>query len=143
LTGEQDYASALRLAREVAADLGYETKDSGERAEFANGGVRDTQRGKPRFDLVFPRNVPYNNQLITRVAALMARGAEKYADRNWEQFSDRAALDRAKSSAIRHLVQWLSGENDEDHAAAVVFNLMCADYVAGVLQGLWPALEAA
>lgn len=119
----------------------YETKDSGARASFSNGGVRDTQEGKPRFDLIFPKNVPYSEQLITRVAELMGRGAEKYDDRNWEQFSDEDALDRAKASAARHLIQWLSGEEDEDHGAAVVFNIMAADYVRGVLAGEWKPLD--
>jgi hypothetical protein len=117
------------------------TKDSGARAAFGNGGVRDTQEGKPRFDLIFPKNVPYEHQLITRLAALMARGAEKYADRNWEQFSDIPARERAIASALRHIVQWANGEEDEDHGAAVVFNIMAADYVDGVLARNWKALE--
>lgn len=121
--------------------MSYETKDSGARAQFANGGQRDTEDGKARFDLVYPLNVPYEDQLVTRVAALMARGAKKYDDRNWEQFADQAALDRARSSAARHFVQWMTGEEDEDHAAAVVFNLMTAEYVAGVLAGKWPAIQ--
>lgn len=120
----------------------FVTKDSGKRAEFANGGVRDSQDGKPRFDLLTPETVPYEHQILTRWAHLMARGAEKYADRNWEQFSDRSALDRAKSSAFRHFMQWLNGERDEDHAVAVLFNIMAAEYVAGVLAGRWPAKEA-
>ncbi|GLY55348.1 dATP/dGTP diphosphohydrolase domain-containing protein [Lentzea sp. NBRC 102530] len=139
----------------------YTTKDSGSRAEFANGGVRDSQAGKARFDLVCPVNVPYQAQMLTRWAELMGRGAEKYADRNWEQFSDQAALDRAKSSAFRHFMQWFTGAEDtvphehsdgcepecvielddvtEDHAAAVFFNVMAAEYVDGVLKGQWQA----
>jgi hypothetical protein len=117
------------------------TKDSGERARFSNGGVRDTQAGKPRFDLLLPKNVPYLDQLLTRAALLMGRGAEKYEDRNWEQFSDQDALDRAKSSALRHLMQLLNDETDEDHAAAVVFNVMVIEYVKGVLAGKWAPLK--
>jgi dATP/dGTP diphosphohydrolase len=119
----------------------YITRDSGVRAEFSNGGVRDTEAGKPRFDLVMPLNVPYSEQLLTRVAGLMGRGAAKYDDRNWEQFADEAALNRAKSSAFRHFVQWISGEADEDHAAAVFFNIQAAEYVQGVLAGRWPAAQ--
>ena len=33
-------------------------------------------------------------------------------------------MDRYHSSALRHLVQWINGEEDEDHAAAVMFNLL-------------------
>lgn len=107
----------------------YQTKDSGKRQEFETGMVRDTQEGKARFDLLFPLAMPYKEQLITRFAELMARGAEKYAERNWEQARTEVELGRYKASALRHLIQWLTGETDEDHAAAVMFNLMGAEYV--------------
>lgn len=100
------------------------TKDSGERAQFESGMQRDTQAGKPRFDLLHPVGVPYQHQFLTRVAELMARGAEKYDERNWEQADGIEELRRFKASAERHLMQWLADETDEDHAAAVVFNLL-------------------
>lgn len=100
------------------------TKDSGERAEYDSGMVRDTEAGKPRFDLMLPRGVPYEAQFLSRVAALLARGADKYSARNWEKASGEAELERFKGSALRHLMQWLADETDEDHAAAVVFNLL-------------------
>lgn len=121
---------------------GYTTKDSGRRAEFANGGVRDSEAGKPRFDLTQPRTVPFKDQMLTRWAALMGRGAEKYEDRNWERFSDDKALARAKSSAFRHFMQWLNGEDDEDHAAAVFFNITAVEYIEGVLDDRWPDITA-
>lgn len=117
----------------------FTTKSSGARAAFANGGVRDTESGKPRFDLIRPQTVPYADQMLSRFAALMSRGAEKYAARNWERFSDSEALERARSSAARHFEQWFNGEQDEDHAAAVYFNIMAVEYVKGVLNGWWPA----
>lgn len=55
------------------------TKDSGKRESYDNGMVRDVQTGKPRFDLLMPNGVPYPDQLLTRFAELMARGAEKYS----------------------------------------------------------------
>lgn len=119
----------------------YETKASGGRASFIGGGVRDTEANKPRFDLLRPVTVPYEHQMLTRWAALMARGAEKYSARNWEQFSDQAALDRAKSSAARHFEQWFNDELDEDHAAAVLFNVTAGEYVRGVIGGLWTPLD--
>ncbi|WP_439377877.1 dATP/dGTP diphosphohydrolase domain-containing protein [Amycolatopsis lexingtonensis] len=115
----------------------FVTKDSGERAQFRGGGQRDSEKGKPRFDLVFPKRVPYEDQMITRLAALMGRGAEKYADRNWELFADQPALDRAKSSALRHFMQWVNGETDEDHAAAVMFNIIAAEFIKGRLEDKW------
>lgn len=107
----------------------YETKDSGKRSEYSTGMVRDTQEGKPRFDLLFPKNMLYEDQMITRFAALMARGAEKYTERNWEKARTDEELQRYYSSAMRHLVQWMTGEEDEDHAAAVMFNIMAGEYV--------------
>jgi hypothetical protein len=102
----------------------FVTKDSGERAEFDSGMVRDTNDGKARFDLLLPAGVPYEAQLLTRFADLMGRGAVKYDARNWEQASGQAELDRFRESALRHLMQWAAGATDEDHAAAVMFNLL-------------------
>jgi len=102
----------------------FETKDSGERAEYDSGMVRDSVAGKAKFELLLPLGVPYSEQFLVRVAELLARGAEKYDDRNWERAQGEEELERFKSSALRHLMQWAAGEVDEDHAAAVVFNLL-------------------
>lgn len=107
----------------------FDTKDSGVRAEFSTGMVRDTQEGKPRFDLLLPKGIPYADQMLTRFAALMERGANKYTERNWEKARTQEELDRYHSSAIRHLMQWVNGETDEDHAAAVMFNIMAGEFV--------------
>lgn len=103
-------------------------KDSGVRIDFASGMVRDTSVGKPRFDLLIPENMPYELLPLTRVADLLSGGAIKYSDRNWEKANSKAELDRMKQSAFRHFVQWIAGEVDEDHMAAVVFNLFAAEY---------------
>jgi hypothetical protein len=109
--------------------MSYETKDSGKREQFDSGMVRDTQDGKARFALVVPKGVPYAEQMLTRFAELMARGADKYGDRNWELARGQAELDRYHDSAFRHFMQWLTGETDEDHAAAVLFNIVAAETV--------------
>jgi hypothetical protein len=101
----------------------FETKDSGKRAEFTSGMVRDTSEGKARFDLCLAKGVPYKEQMLTRFAELMQRGAIKYSARNWEQAESQEELDRFKESALRHMMQWFCGEVDEDHAAAVLFNI--------------------
>lgn len=102
----------------------FETKDSGVREEYDSGMRRDTQEGKARFDLLFPEGVPYEEQFLTRVAELLDRGVEKYGERNWEKANSDVELRRFKASAARHMAQWQAGETDEDHAAAVVFNLL-------------------
>jgi hypothetical protein len=113
------------LRTQKMADItAFTTKDSGVREEYGSGMVRDTEAGKPRFDLMLARGVPYAAQFLSRVAALLGRGAEKYNARNWEKASGPEELERFKGSAQRHLMQWLCDETDEDHAAAVVFNLL-------------------
>jgi len=107
----------------------FVTKDSGARAEFASGMVRDTEEGKARFDLLFAEEVPYGEQMLTRFAEHMTRGAEKYTARNWEKAEGEEELARYRSSALRHVIQWLMDERDEDHAAAVMFNLMAGETV--------------
>jgi hypothetical protein len=113
----------------------YDTKDSGKRSEYESGMVRDTQEGKARFDLLLPKGVPYGEQMLTRFAELMARGAGKYTERNWEKAEGREELDRYYSSALRHLMQWVAGETDEDHAAAVMFNITAGEYVLRKMKG--------
>lgn len=111
------------------------TSEKVQHEPFDGGGVRESQAGRARFELLVPLGVPYSEQLLTRCAVHMAKGAEKYASRNWESFSDDAALERAKASALRHIFQWLTSEDDgEDHAAAVVFNLMAAEHVKAKLK---------
>ena len=90
--------------------------------------VRDTQQGKPAFSLLLPKNVPYNEQMLTRLALLLERGKQKYGLRNWEKASSEEEYERFKDSALRHMMQWMNNESDEDHAAAVMFNIIAAEY---------------
>lgn len=108
----------------------FTTKDSGERARFDSGMQRDTEAGKPRFDLMLPLDVPYDEQMITRLAALYGRGSEKYDARNWEQANSREEMERMKSSAFRHFMAWMCGEGDEDHAAGAMFNIIAFETTA-------------
>lgn len=102
---------------------------------FDGGGMREPVGDRPRFELLWPKGVPFDEQFLTRCAVHMAKGAHKYASRNWEDFSDTEALERCESSAHRHLMQWLTGVDDgEDHAAAIVFNLMAAEHVRAKLR---------
>jgi len=100
----------------------YITKDSGKREEFSTGMVRDVQSDKPRYDLL-------DRHMLKRWAELMARGAFKYGENNWRKASTGEEMNRFKASAFRHLIQWLDGERDEDHAAAIFFNVAGAEMV--------------
>lgn len=103
------------------------TKDSGKRQEFSSGMKRDTQEDKPRYDLIM--GLGQKDNLLKRWAELMARGAQKYGDRNWEKACTLEELERFHASAWRHFIQAMAGEKDEDHFAAVCFNLNGMLYV--------------
>lgn len=98
-------------------------KDSGERKVFSTGMHRDTEEEKLMYDLVF------DGPLIERYAAQLTKGAKKYNERNWMRACTQEELDRFRRSAARHFVQWFRGDTDEDHAAALVFNINGALYV--------------
>lgn len=87
--------------------------DSGERTEFQSGAVRDMHEGKGRFDLL-PMCV------LIRLARHYEAGALKYSDRNWEKGIPAHSF---ADSALRHLVKYLDGQNDEDHLIAAIWNL--------------------
>jgi hypothetical protein len=101
----------------------FTIKDSGERQQFDSGMVRDTTEGKT--DYLLTRDGP----MYERWAIHLTKGAQKYAPRNWMQANGEAELERFRESALRHFEAWLAGERDEDHAAAVFFNINGAEYV--------------
>lgn len=88
--------------------------DSGKRTEFATGAVRDDGGDKPRPDLIPPL-------ALLRIGRWYAMGAAKYGERNWEKGIPKA---RCLAAALRHLLKWAAGARDEDHLAAVCFNVM-------------------
>lgn len=94
----------------------FETKDSGKRQEYSTGMQRDIQEGKPRYDLV-------DWPMIKRWAELMERGAKKYGEHNWKKAATEEEANRFRASALRHCIQWFNGETDEDHGAAIMFNV--------------------
>jgi len=117
------------MGREIEQLLPPEfvTKDSGTREEYRSGMVRDTQSGKPRFDLC------YTGPMLHRWASLLMRGAEKYGENNWTLADSEEEATRFRSSAARHFAQWMNGERDEDHAAAVIFNVNAYEYTRSKL----------
>ena len=103
-------------------------KDSGKRAEFSSGMVRDTSEGKTRYHRIA------DGPMLRRWAAHLTKGAEKYPDvapgtPNWTLACGEEELARFRESAFTHFMQWYYGEEDEDHGAAVFFNINGAEYV--------------
>lgn len=58
---------------------------------------------------------------IRRLAVQLEMGAIKYSKRNWEKGMP---LEEYCNSAIRHVLAMIDGEDDEDHYAAALFNVM-------------------
>lgn len=85
------------------------------KTEFETGAHRDTDEGKGRPSLISP-------VLIHRLGILLQEGAEHYEADNWMRGMP---YRRTADSIIRHIFQWLAGDTDEDHLAAVCFGAMC------------------
>ncbi len=108
----------------------YETKDSGQREQFATGSQRDSREGKGRYDLISPL-------ALKRLAGVMERGAVKYAARNWEKGQE---MSRCMDSAIRHLYMHLAGHRDEDHLGHAAFNVFAVmHFEEAIKRGLLPS----
>ena len=99
-------------------------KDSGKREEFENGFVRDTEEGKADYArvLAVPGLHLIPVEMLERLGAHLVRGAAKYGENNWRKATGTAAKERFARSLTRHVRQLITGERDEDHAAAIVFN---------------------
>lgn len=101
----------------------FEIKDSGKREEYESGMVRDVADDKIEWALVA------DGPMLMRWAVHLTGGAKKYDKRNWMLAQGTAEYDRFRESAFRHFMQWYNGHTDEDHAAAVFFNINGAEYV--------------
>lgn len=105
----------------ATSPIEFVIKDSGARAAIG-GGVRDTEEGKTDYTLIL------DGIMYDRWAEHMTKGARKYAARNWLGFFKTragalAAYERAGRSLARHYKDYMRGVKDEDHAAAVFFNI--------------------
>lgn len=76
---------------------------------FETGAQKDTSANRGRYDLI-------SHIFLRRLAIHLEKGAAKYASRNWEKGIPLRVL---FTSMVRHAYQWIAGEVDEDHLAAV------------------------
>jgi hypothetical protein len=73
---------------------------------------------------------------LARLVAWLELGAKKYTPRNWEQG---IPLARTTESLLRHLLAVAEGDDDEDHAAAVLANMMFLSHTQHmILRGVLP-----
>lgn len=112
----------------IPGDHVFAVKDSGARQQYDSGMVRDVEEGKTDYSNVL------HGPMFDRWAEHLTKAKAKYPDvapgvPNWTLAEGPAELARYRRSAFRHLVKWLKGEVDEDHAAAVFFNINGAEYV--------------
>jgi hypothetical protein len=105
----------------------FVVKDSGERATFSGGMVRDVETDKCDYTLVL------DGPMFDRWAEHLTKGAKKYAARNWMLAEGTTEYERFRRSGLRHFIQWYRGAVDEDHAAAVMFNVNGAEFVRSKL----------
>lgn len=113
----------------------FVVKDSGQRQEFKSGMVRDTTVGKVNFWRILA------GPMFRRWATHLTLGAIKYPDiapgvSNWTLANGAEELARFKDSAFRHFIQWQEGDTDEDHAAAIFFNVNGYEFVKEKIQTL-------
>lgn len=87
--------------------------DTGHRADFGTGAMRERAPGKGRYDLIPP-------EALIALAKVFEEGARKYSDRNWERGIPIATC---IDSGMRHLVKLMDGDDSEDHAALCMSNM--------------------
>jgi len=102
-------------------------KDSGKRQEFVTGSRRDTREGKGRFDLI-------PTLMLRRLARHYENGAVKYGDSNWKKGQP---LSRYLDSCFRHLMAVMENQHDEDHMAAVIWNMTAYMWTYDAIEQGW------
>lgn len=90
--------------------------DSGNRTEFSTGALRDMHTGKGRMDLL-PMTA------LIELSKHCEAGALKYGEHNVDKGIPQHSF---CDSAMRHLVKYMRGDNDENHLVAAAWNLMWA-----------------
>jgi hypothetical protein len=102
---EEEFYSKLALDSKM--------KYSGKAIEYSSGAKREDKSDAPRPDLVSPF-------ALWRLGKWMGLGAKKHGDRNWEKGLPYSSMVQA---IWRHLLKFMMGWQDEDHLAAVLFNV--------------------
>ena len=97
-------------------------KDSGQRQTYSSGSQRDPSTGKIKWSRIT------FGPMMRRWAQHLTAAEVKYPDPkpgfpNFMLIETEEELVRYKESAFRHFMDWFDGKDDEDHAAAVFFNI--------------------
>lgn len=95
---------------------------------YPSGAVRGSDEGKVNFLLV--RDGP----MLERWAKILTDAVPDKGLRTWMKARTETDLQRFRESLDRHVAQYQDGDTDEDHAAAILFNVNGAEYVRGRLE---------
>lgn len=90
---------------------------------YQSGAVRSDNEGKIDYSLAL------DGPLFERLAAHLTKAAPEKGKRNWMNAHTEEDYDRFRESFVRHVFQFLKGDDSEDHAAAIAFNLNGMLYV--------------
>ena len=92
-----------------------------------SGFERNDAKGKPRYDLI-----PIF--MLDRLAALYAKGAEKFGENNWMKACNQEDYDSFEASFCRHSVEFRVDAQNEDHFAALIWNAIGMEHVKNQLK---------
>lgn len=101
---------------------------AGESVPRDSGMNRQSEEGK--IDYLLVRDGP----MYKRWAELLTKAVPIRGRRNWMVARGAADMERFRRGAARHFEQWLDGETDEDHAAALIFNVNGVEYLKSLSQ---------
>jgi len=116
--------------------------DSGKRMTFSSGSMRDPSDGKIKWSRVT------FGPMHRRWAEHLTKAEAKYPDPtpgvpNFSLIESEEEFFRYKESAYRHFMDWFYGKTNEDHAAAVFFNINGVEIIkakrAGITLPTWCA----
>jgi hypothetical protein len=88
-----------------------------------SGAVRSSTEGKIDYSHLF------DGPMADRYAKHMTEAAKTKGKKNWMKAHTEEDLERFIDGALRHMRQWYRGDTDEDHAAAIIFNIIGAEHV--------------
>ena len=110
-------------------------RHSNKQTDFSTGAKRDDSEGKGAPSLISP-------VLLHRTGEHLRKGEEHYprGDDNVANWSKGMPFRRTADSLIRHIYQWLAGDYEEDHLAAIVCNTMfLMHFEEAILRGGLPS----
>jgi hypothetical protein len=117
-----NYCNQCGAAHECPFDY-PEADPVAEVVELPSGMRRSNTAGKTDYTLAL------DGPMFERYAKHLTAAVPSKGKRNWMNAQSEDDLERFREGFLRHAVQWLRGDDDEDHAAALFFNVTGAEYV--------------